>query len=557
MKKISIILALLIVCTCIFTVPTNAENSISASTKIVIDEGSQIKTEGYPPVQDSNGNILVPARRIMSALGGSVYYNKERGSIAIIYYDSYIGLSTNNNSTTIERIINSEQNESINLESGYIANSMVIGDEIYVPLDALGHALGLEKGVGYGYNSVEDEVYLLNVSYNHAAVPVVCVSDLNSGQFPTNKLFKIFGTIVKDSEGNYCLQETKEENGIQNVFTIPFMDIPQVENYWKDQLGVEDPNGTEVVITSFMLTDEQGRNAISLLRAYSSILPLNSKSKVLEERYKVIVDNKQLIINDSDQFSRMFDKVNPDSKLVPYTLYVPFRELLEQGFDAHVEWFDTEKIVKVSYNYTTYLFTINSPMYKKAGSDYSLGDFCPVIINDRTFLPAAAISEAMGYEVDWDEINKTVKITDPNPIVEHDVCVKIEPNSLDSLAGKISIKNNADNKVIKVDKENNQKNILKVKNQSTLEIVNESEKEIKITNVYGPASVIKGSNLKVKVSNMAPSSTTIKIVISVDSKSEATSDPKTAPSTQEPDASAVPEGTVAPETSATQQTNEK
>ena len=527
MKKLSIIIAICVVFSYLFNIPANAESSVSNNTKIVIDEGAQIKTDGYPPILDSDGNILVPAKRLMNALGGSVYYNQQNGAIVIVYYDAYIGLSTQNNAITSERIKNGELTDVTDINKGNIAISQIIGDEIYVPLDSLGLALGLKKGSDYGYNSNpnEDEIYFYNVSYDHSLVPVVTVSDLSNGVIPADTLFKVFGTIVQNANGDYCLQEMSlqgEQENEQSLPSIPLTDIPEVENYWNDQVGSSNPVGTEVVITSLQKPNEYGQNAVSLRRIYSSILPLNLKSKVLEERYKVIVDNKQLIINDSDQFSRMYDTVDLDSKLVPYTLYVPFRELLEQGFDAHVEWFDTEQIVKVSYNYTTYLFTINSPMYKKAGSDYSLGDFCPVIINDRTFLPVAAISEAMGYEVDWDEINKTVKITDPNPIVEHDVCVEIEENSLDSLAGKISIKNNADNKVIKVDKENNQKDILKVKNQSTLEIVNESEKEIKITNVYGPASVIKGSNLKVKVSNMAPSSTTIKIVISVDSKSEAT-----------------------------------
>lgn len=41
-------------------------------------------------------------------------------------------------------------------------------------------------------------------------------------------------------------------------------------------------------------------------------------------------------------------------------------------------------------------------------------DVDPVIINDRTMVPIRAISEGLGMNVEWDEVNRMVIITDPS-----------------------------------------------------------------------------------------------------------------------------------------------
>ncbi len=440
MKRISAVFLVCVLLICLVGPPAYAENSeeiynVTENTKIVINERAQLKTnDGCPPISE-DGVILVPARKLMNAIGGSVYYNSENGAIAIVYYDSYIGLSTNNNATTIERIIDGEQSKSINLENSYIANSKKIGDEIYVPLYALGYALGLKEGIDFGYNSIEDEIYFFNASYDHSIIPVVEISDLinkqpdengkyifessNNDQTSKGAMFKVFGKISNNGEGFLLSDDSGEQ-------LIGLTDIPEVENYWKDQLGTDSPVGTDVVITSVLTKDAQGNNAISLKRAHASILPTKARNKVLEDRYKIIVNGQQLMIDDPDQFAIMFenniytDDYGAVVSVIPYRLYLPFRVLLENGFKASVGWHESEQIATASKDGKLYSFKIDSNEYEcrdvsvenQAPIPGILSDNAtPILVNGRTYLPLRAISSVFGYQTDWNEDSKTVTIT--------------------------------------------------------------------------------------------------------------------------------------------------
>ena len=54
--------------------------------------------------------------------------------------------------------------------------------------------------------------------------------------------------------------------------------------------------------------------------------------------------------------------------------------------------------------------TIGSSTMQKDGKDITL-DVPAQLINDRTLVPARAVAEAFGCDVDWDDTTKTITIT--------------------------------------------------------------------------------------------------------------------------------------------------
>ncbi len=89
---------------------------------------------------------------------------------------------------------------------------------------------------------------------------------------------------------------------------------------------------------------------------------------------------------------------------------VPLRAIFE-ALGADVKWDDTTKSVEAVRRYTTVSLQIGSKAIyiNKARNEL---DVSAMILNDRTMVPARAVSEALGAKVDWDADTKTVIITD-------------------------------------------------------------------------------------------------------------------------------------------------
>lgn len=89
---------------------------------------------------------------------------------------------------------------------------------------------------------------------------------------------------------------------------------------------------------------------------------------------------------------------------------VPLRAIFE-ALGADVKWDDNTKSVEAARRYTTVSLQIGSKAIyiNKARNEL---DVSAMILNDRTMVPARAVSEALGAKVDWDADTKTVIITD-------------------------------------------------------------------------------------------------------------------------------------------------
>lgn len=88
--------------------------------------------------------------------------------------------------------------------------------------------------------------------------------------------------------------------------------------------------------------------------------------------------------------------------------FVPLRVIFE-AMGAEVEWNgDERKIVAVNGD-TTVEMIIDNNVMSVNGAVVTL-DVPPQIVDDRTLVPARAVAESFGAEVDWDEASRTVII---------------------------------------------------------------------------------------------------------------------------------------------------
>lgn len=87
---------------------------------------------------------------------------------------------------------------------------------------------------------------------------------------------------------------------------------------------------------------------------------------------------------------------------------VPVRAILE-AMGATVLWNSDTKTVTSKLNNTTAVMTIDSCEMKVNG-EKKIIDVPAKIINDKTFVPARAVTESFGATVLWDAHNNTVKI---------------------------------------------------------------------------------------------------------------------------------------------------
>ena len=89
---------------------------------------------------------------------------------------------------------------------------------------------------------------------------------------------------------------------------------------------------------------------------------------------------------------------------------LPVRAVVE-AMDGTVEWDGTSQTVTLTRNSDTVQLTIGSDTALLNNQVQTL-DTVPVVINDRTMLPIRFIAESFHFQVEWNEENRQVIITD-------------------------------------------------------------------------------------------------------------------------------------------------
>ena len=93
---------------------------------------------------------------------------------------------------------------------------------------------------------------------------------------------------------------------------------------------------------------------------------------------------------------------------------LPVRAVIEE-FGGNVNWNSDTKKVTLTHNENEIVLTINSIQASINDAVQNL-DTAPVIINNKTMLPIRFIAESFGFDVEWNENNKTITITNSDEI---------------------------------------------------------------------------------------------------------------------------------------------
>lgn len=90
---------------------------------------------------------------------------------------------------------------------------------------------------------------------------------------------------------------------------------------------------------------------------------------------------------------------------------IPARAVFEK-MGGQVGWKNDQRVVDVSLGKSNVQLTIDSSVALVNGQKKSM-DVPAVIINDRTFIPVRFVAESLNCQVDWDDPNRTVVIDSP------------------------------------------------------------------------------------------------------------------------------------------------
>jgi len=92
---------------------------------------------------------------------------------------------------------------------------------------------------------------------------------------------------------------------------------------------------------------------------------------------------------------------------------VPLRAIFE-ALGAGIEWNGDTQTVTATRGGTVVVMQVGNPVITVAGNNVTL-DVPPLIVDDRTLVPARAVAESFGVGVDWDGDAQTVILTTSVP----------------------------------------------------------------------------------------------------------------------------------------------
>lgn len=111
---------------------------------------------------------------------------------------------------------------------------------------------------------------------------------------------------------------------------------------------------------------------------------------------------------------------------------LPLRAIFE-ALGAQVQWNAADQTITATKGNITIVLTIGSTTAMKNGSTVIL-DVPPLIIDDRTLVPARFVSEAMGAQVNWDAANQTVDITTIGNLTNTNQSTSSNPSAINNKA---------------------------------------------------------------------------------------------------------------------------
>ena len=96
-------------------------------------------------------------------------------------------------------------------------------------------------------------------------------------------------------------------------------------------------------------------------------------------------------------------------QMIDYRTMVPLRAIFE-ALGADIDWNGDTQTVTATRGGTVVIMQVGNPVITVAGNSVTL-DVPPLIVDDRTLVPARAVAESFGVNVDWNQGTQTVILT--------------------------------------------------------------------------------------------------------------------------------------------------
>ncbi len=238
--------------------------------------------------EGDNGRTMVPLRAVSEALGATVYWIDKNDNdqptkrIQIVRYDTTLRLDIGLPTMHVFKIAYDEelgkedqkQTETIDLDAPAFQGDETRDYRTFVPIRAITEAFGAEINAVFADNDESRvdrpmNVYIVD-TYDGSNENKVSIADLyDSIDINQSTLISTVGIITR-IDSKYYLQD---EN--QTYKMIELKSIPDVENFWKQQLDAadNDPVGIKVKITGMVDKDNNNKYSMVLRRGSTGMLP--------------------------------------------------------------------------------------------------------------------------------------------------------------------------------------------------------------------------------------------------------------------------------------------
>ena len=245
-----------------------------------------------------NGRTMVPLRAVSEALGATVYWidkvdDKPAKRIQIVRYDTTLRLDIGLPTMYVYKIAYDEEKDEQDqkqVETKELDAPAFQGDETrdfrtFVPIRAVTEAFGAEINAVFADNDESKidrpmNVYIVD-TYNGTNENKVSIADLyDSIDISQSTLISTVGVITR-IYSKYYLQDENETYKM-----IELTNIPDVENFWTQQIGApnNNPVGMKVHITGMVDKNEKdGTYSMVLRRGSTGILPVTASSSAQPE----------------------------------------------------------------------------------------------------------------------------------------------------------------------------------------------------------------------------------------------------------------------------------
>lgn len=207
-----------------------------------------------------------------------------------------------------------------------------------------------------------------------------------------------YDVTVTDADG-------KEVGKVEEVV---FVDTSCTEIKTKCFAYIRKENGHDFDLTNVTIARVAGdlvpaKEAVATETPAPTEEPAATTAPTAEKKISLTIDNADMKVNDT------VTKLDVPAQIINDRTMVPLRAIFE-ALDATVEWDgDTRTITGKKGDTTVVMVVDNTEM--KVNDEVKTLDTPAQIVNDRTLVPARAISEALGADVQWDGATRTVTIT--------------------------------------------------------------------------------------------------------------------------------------------------